>query len=128
MALTEDQRTFNELSTGVYTATLLDETGAAVALASLDSLKLTLLDLATDTVINSRDRQNVLNVNNVVFHATSGLLTWTIQQEDNVIVTAATTDDASEKHLAIFEAVWSTTKRQNHRVELYVKQIGHLTE
>lgn len=120
MTITDAQRKFNELSSGVYTATLTDENGDAVPASAINSLKLTLKDVDSGTIINSRDRQDVLNTNNVTVHATSGLLTWTIQPADNAIVSASKADGDIERHLAVFELVFSTTKRQNHRVELEV--------
>lgn len=130
MTITEDGRTFDELSSGVYTATLKDENDAAIALDDIVSVKLSLIDVATDTVINSRDRQSVAtgtDDNDVTIHATSGLLTWEIQPEDNVIVTTSVGEEGLEEHHAIFEVVYNTSKRKNHRVKLYVRQIGHLT-
>ena len=44
-----------------FTATIVDETGAVLPAASLATLTLTLYDLASFTIINSRNAQNVLN-------------------------------------------------------------------
>ena len=65
-----------------FTATLVDEDGTAIALASLSTLVLTLIDTKDRAVINGRDRKDALNANNVTVHATSGLVTWAIQAAD----------------------------------------------
>ena len=96
-------------STGVYTGTLKDETGAAVALADLTTLTLTLRtgDTSLGAVVNSRNAQDVKNANNVTFHATSGLLTWSVQVADMPVPSALGTG-GSEHHNAVFIATWSS--------------------
>jgi len=47
--------------TAVFTATLRDKDGAAIAAASLTSLSLTLTDAHSGGVVNSRNAQNVLS-------------------------------------------------------------------
>ena len=112
----------NERSTAVYTATIKDEDDTAIASASLTTLTLTLYDAANGTIINSRNGQNVLNANNVTIHATSGLLTWTMQTADNVIVWKKASGQF-EKHIALFRWTWdSGAKAGSHEVEIRVKQ------
>lgn len=91
-----------ERSSGSVTATLTDEAGAAVTLAAMTSLTLTLFESSTRTILNSRKAQNVLNANNVTMHATSGLVTWAVQPDDMAIVTGR-----DEIHFAYFTAKWS---------------------
>ncbi len=111
-----------ERSTAVYTATLKDETDTVIPSASLTTLTLTLYDAANGTIINSRNGQNVLNANNVTIHATSGLLTWTMQPADNVIVWPKASGQF-EKHIALFRWTWSSgAKAGSHEVEIRVRQ------
>lgn len=110
MAITDEDRTFNEKTTGEYSFTMLNEAGAAIALASIVTAKLTLKDVSTGDTINSRSEQSIVNLNNVTIHATSGLVTWSIQQDDNKIVTAAARGKL-ERHEATFDIVFSTNKR-----------------
>ena len=128
MALTKAQQTVNEGSTLTYTCTLKDEDGVVLALASINSLTLSFCNLPTSDVaestINSRLDQNVLNANNVTVHATSGLLTWELQPEDNVIVNSALVRGVEEQHEATFKLVYSTTKKLNHVVNFFVVQLG----
>lgn len=101
-----------EDSTFVISGTILDQDDAAVALAALTAATLTLFDLDTyepgsspvTGILNERDAQDVLNMNNVTIHATSGLFTWTLQPDDNVIVTPRR---QVERHRALFTFTWS---------------------
>jgi len=110
----------NEGSQRDYTATLLDKAGAAVPLASLTALTITLKDVETGGVINVRTAQSVKNANNGTYHATSGLFTMAFQALDNVIVTSTI---RTEKHLATFLATWSGGQHQ-WDVLLKVKNLG----
>lgn len=93
----------SERTTAKYTANLVDTTGAAIAGASLDSLTLSLINVQTGVVLNSRNAQNVLNANGVTIDV-NGLITWTLAPADNAII-----DDRLqvEEHRAIFTAKWS---------------------
>jgi len=100
----------NEASSKTVTFTIQNQDGTAVPLAELVAATLTLYDLETYVpngspvvgIINSRDDQDVLNANDVTIHATSGLLTWVMAPEDNVIVTAKR---QMERHRAEFHLV-----------------------
>jgi len=100
-------KAMNERTTGIYTTTLEDETGAPIPLALISTLELWLYNVKTAAIINSRGvmggaGQDVKNNNNVTIHATSGLLTWQLQTLDNVIVQDFRT---TEEHRAVFRAV-----------------------
>lgn len=116
-----------ERSSGVITATLTDETGAPVALASMTALRLTLYDQRTRKIINTRKDQNVLNANNVTMGAANGLVTWAVQPDDMAIVTpgAGSGGPVTETHLAIFVAKWSGgTKEHPWQITLPVVNYG----
>jgi hypothetical protein len=118
MPTTTDIGRVRERSTGSYTATLQDEAGSPIALVSLTSLTLSLYDVNTGTVLNSRNNQNVLNLNNVTFGVTGGLLTWSVQAADNAVVGSR----SLERHRAVFEYTWASgAKRDWHRIELLVE-------
>lgn len=114
----------SERTSAQYTATLQDALGVAIPLAVIVSAVLTLEDVATSTIINSRNAQNVLNANNVTIHATSGLLTWSIQPEDNPIVTSS---EEYELHRAVFSVVYSGTQRTVHEVYVLVRNMSRTT-
>ena len=106
----------NEATTGRYTATLYDETGAVIDGAALTTLTLTLYDVATNAVINSRSSQNVLNENGVAV-TSDGTLTWTIAKEDTVIVGRR----LRERHAALFVGTWASgVKKFTHQIEMDV--------
>jgi len=75
------------------TFTLVDNAGVVVPLTDIAQATLTLFDLETYDpigsplrgIINTRDDQNVKNANDVTIHATSGLVTWEMQGDDNPI-------------------------------------------
>lgn len=114
-----------ELAGARYSATLKDETGAVVPAASLTALELTLWDVLTGTVVNSRDAQNVLNTNNVTVDGNGGLV-WDIQPADNAIVRTTSTP-FPERHRAMFYFTWSGgTKKGWHAVDLMVQDSAKL--
>lgn len=118
-----DNFSVTERTSATYTATLLDSAKVAVPLTSIVSAVLTLRDVDSNAVINNRNAQDVLNVNNVTIHATSGLVTWEIQPADNVISGSS----GYELHRAVFDFVYSATKRLVHEVYLLVKNVSGIT-
>ena len=114
----------NEGTTFVYKATIVDENGAAIILTDITTLTLTLYDLDAGSIINTRNAQNVLNLNGVTVHATSGLLTWTATPTDNAIVTASTPTGNYETHVALFQWTWNSgAKAGKHEMQVAVKQL-----
>lgn len=95
-----------EKTTLRLTATLLDETGAAIPLAGVSTLTLTLYnrDSTTNEIINSVSAVTILNTGRGTLHATSGLLTVTLEPNDNAII-----DSASdlEWHRALIEGTYA---------------------
>jgi len=111
-----------EGSTADFTATLVDDNGNPVPLASLTSLQLTYEDDFTGTVINSRQDQDVLNTNNCTFGVTDGLFTWHIQPEDTVVLDS---NLRFETHSAILTWVWSGgSNQQRYQFYLQVENVG----
>ena len=88
----------DEATSGRYTGVLKDDEGEVLNGGAVSTLTLTLYDLRTDTIINSRDEQNVLNTNGVTVDG-SGNFTWTIGPLDTPIVNSAL---AYEQHRAYF--------------------------
>jgi len=106
----------NEQTTGRYTATMRDETGATIDGTAMTTLTLTLYDKRTGSIINSRNAQNVKNANGVAVTA-AGVLTWTISTSDSVMVGR----QDRERHVALFIGTWDTgTKKFTHPVEMDV--------
>jgi len=112
-----------EKTTRRYTAVLKDETGAAVGSGSLSSLKLTLYNKVDGAIINTRNQQNVLNLNGVTIDA-SGNLTWTMDPADNPIID---TTLSYEEHVALFEIGWAAdAKKNNHEVIIRVENVNKI--
>ena len=92
-----------ERGTFLYEWDLIDQNNRVVPLAMLETLTLTLYDKLTDDIINTREAQSILNVNDGTFN-NSGHGSMTFGAADNVIVG----DGVREIHIALFEAVWDT--------------------
>lgn len=91
-----------ENTTNIYTANLVDETGAGITLTVLKTLTLSLYDAKTLTTINSRTSQDVLNKNDVAV-SSSGGLTWTMEPLDNAVVDET---QPLELHMGLFGWQW----------------------
>ena len=116
----------NEGATARYTATLTDETGAAINGTALDSLVLTAYVADTGAILNSRNAQNVLNTNGVTIDA-AGLLTWTLAPADNAISTTVATM-TYERHVGYFLATWASgTKKCPHEMSWLVRNLTKAT-
>lgn len=101
-----------ERTSGLIIATLTDELGAAVTLASITSLTMTLNDQKTGQVINSRRNQNILNLNNVTVGATNGQVAWSVQ----VLDTTPTQRTGQIVHVATFVVAFGVGKGKTWQV------------
>lgn len=115
--------TVNEGNVAVIGGTLLDEAGDAIAAASLSAFTLTLYDRATDTIINSRNAQSVLNTNGGTLHATSGAFTLTLSSDDNPILSTSLAAGRTETHIALLEATWSGGGYWSGLIRVQVRQV-----
>ena len=112
-----------------YTTTLKDAAGVVIPSANLATLTLTLYAIADGTILNSRDAQNIKDVNNGTFHATSGLLTWQAQSADNALVGTIPVGHY-EQHQALFQ--WTTTAGgasnvSKHLLDIFVKSLSKVS-
>jgi hypothetical protein len=85
-----------EGTSGRITGTITNDAGTAIL---PDTLTLLLYDLKTGTIINSRNRQNVLNLNGVTISGAGGF-EWRVSAADNVVVASP---NQLERHRALFE-------------------------
>jgi hypothetical protein len=117
-----------ERSSRTVTFTVADNAGTAVPLASIATAGLTLYDCDTYVpgasptvgVLNGRDAQDVKNLNNVTIHSTSGLVTWAMQPDDNVIVTLRR---QVERHRAEFRFVTTGGAEIDYQFEIEVTNL-----
>ena len=121
MGLTTQDRIVRERSTALYAATIQDENETAIPAADLDTLTLTLYDLATGTAINSRSAQNVLNANNVTV-SVLGALAWTMQPADNAIIGSPA--GKHERHVALFQWTYGSGKAGSYEVIIDVENLA----
>ena len=116
----------NEHSSAEYSALLKDQTGAAIGAANLTLVRLTLYDRDTDTILNARDDQNVLNTNDVLIADDvdgNTLLTWAMQPADNAII--AQTRKGAEVHTALFTFEWPGG-HHHHEATILVQPLAHI--
>jgi len=113
----------------LFTATLVDKDGVTpIPGTDLLSLKLTLTDLATGIVLNSRDgAQPLLSDPSLgVTVDANGLLTWAASAADNPFVRVAPPpyEGEAEDHQAVFEWSWNSgvnSRKVFVKVEKYLK-------
>ena len=120
MATTTDLGRVRERSSGRYTCSIKDETEVAIPASSIATLTLTLYDVATGTILNARDAQDVLNANNVTIDS-NGNLIWLVQPADHAVV--STRPNTIERHRGVFRYTWvdGVTKSDWHAVEFLVE-------
>lgn len=112
-----------EKTTPKITATIQDEDGVAISSANLTTLTLTLYNLSDSTIINSRSAQNVLNANNVTVD-TNGLMTWSVQTLDTIIVGTS----KYEEHRAVFEWTYSAgAKNGKYVIDMSIYNLVKIT-
>ena len=113
-----------EKTTVKVTATVEDEDGNGLAAGNLDTLTLTLYSLEDETIINSRDAQDVLNANGVTLDVNGGLI-WTITPSDTIIVD---TTLSAERHRAVFEWTYDIgVKNGKHVIDMRVINLVKVT-
>lgn len=121
MSRTELQ--INEKTAAPLTATLKGNSSTPITLAQIDSIEMTLIEVRSGDIINSRQKQDVLNANDCTMHATSGLFTWNVQVEDTTISNSGTQIGKQEQHLATITVTWDTTKQMHFEILLLVKNL-----
>lgn len=91
-----------EEATAILTAVIRDTEGAGLPAENLDALTVTLYDEASEDIINSRERQSILNENGGTVDS-SGNLTLRLDPADTPILDDTLTH---EWHIALFEWNW----------------------
>lgn len=105
----------NEGAISLYTATIKDEDGNVIPGTSLDTLTLTLYTLEAQTIINSRDSQNILGVNGGAVDGL-GILTMDLNELDNAIINNALDVEWREM---LFKWTYATSTRTGRHFKAY---------
>lgn len=114
-----------EKTSALYTATLKDGDENPVALADIATITLTLYNADNVALTLIRNAQDVKNNNDVTIHATSGLLSWTLNTTDTTI--ADQTLD-TELHIARFDFTYgSPTLTGKHEVGFRIENLKRVT-
>lgn len=106
-----------------YTGILYDDSVPPVVIpaASLTTLTMTLRDVNTKAIINSRDKQDILNVNGVTVDS-SGNLTWEATPADSPII-GVLKNGQTEQHEAQIVWTWNSGAKQGaHKILISVEQ------
>ena len=109
-----------EQRTAIYEFDMVKEDDSAFSLAEIEALTLTYYDLDSSEIINSRNFQSVLNVNNVTVDSV-GHVTWEITPADSVLV-----DERKEleQHIALFTWTWASgTRIGSHEIQFPVRKL-----
>lgn len=119
----------NEETSGSYIATIKDDFGDLIPGSLLTSLKLTLYvvtEPGVEVVLNGRDHQNVLNLNNVtVYDALQTLAdgrTYNLRWQFQVLDTTLEEELPYERHIALWEWEWPQGSGK-HEVVLNVRNL-----
>lgn len=107
-----------EDTSATYTGQLVDQDGEGVPGASLSSLHLTLVDLASRRTINGWSAKSILNTNGVEVDA-DGNITWQMTPEDNPVLGGGPV----ERHGAIVVGRWGSGKGLRHMFYVDVERI-----
>ncbi len=100
-----------EGSTPVYRSVLIDDLGEIVQGALLDTLTLTVVQEYTFEIVNGRDSQNVLNVNDVGVD-NNGNLEWVLTVDDTVVLNNAL---RKEMHRALFTWTFDSGEKSGNK-------------
>jgi hypothetical protein len=116
-------QTLIEGTTGFYSFDLTDAAGLAIDASQTETLTLTVYDVATGTIVNGREAQDVLNANDVtlitVLSPLKSTVTWALQPADTVRLGLRR---EVEPHLAVFAWSWdSGAQHQAHKVQFGVE-------
>lgn len=113
--LAHDPIEINQGETPKITGQLVDHSGAALTLAQLGTLTLTLYayDLGIKGILNNRRTQDVLNANNVTVDA-NGAFTWQLAQDDSGIANPNMATREREVHIARFDFTWGSSPVKKH--------------
>ena len=89
MAISQIDRYIPEGSSAFYRAAIVDEDGVRINSSDIDSITLTLYDVDTGSVINSRDAQDVNGANNGTYVYSNASITGATEADPIVITSTA---------------------------------------
>ena len=89
MGIQQVDRYIPEGSTAFYRAAIVDENGVRISSSDINSITLTLYDVASGSVINSRDGQDVNGANNGTYVSSNAGITGATNADPIVITSTA---------------------------------------
>lgn len=109
-----------ERKTARFTAVMKDETNTVVPGSSLNTLTLTLYNKKDLTVINSRNKHDILNTNGGTV-SSLGNLTLILDPADMIIVHIV---NKQEVHVALIEWTYGAGRAGGHEIEFTVDNLS----
>jgi hypothetical protein len=117
-----------EQTTVLITGTILNEQGAAIPAAGLDTLTATIYnrDSALREIVNEVEQVNILNTGRGEVHPSNGEITITLEPDDNTII-----DDAedSEWHRLLIEGTYASGQKAfKYEIDFEVRNLHKVNE
>jgi len=109
-----------------YSGKLLDERGFAIPSSDLTTVELTLKDVTTGDIINTRDAVDIKNDNGGIVN-TDGTMSWTSLPADNPVIQTGLDDGEIELHQITLVWTWNSgTSRGKRKVWVKVEEYAQV--
>jgi hypothetical protein len=122
MAKTTITTALPEQKTARFNAIIKDELGVATPASSLNTLTLTLYNKRDLELVNSRNKQDILNTNGGTVDG-SGNFALTLTPEDMIIVRRV---NVQEVHIALIEWTYGSGKAGGHEIEFTLDNMQYI--
>lgn len=122
MARTIVSTSLPEQKTSRFNAVIKDELGVATPASSLTTLTLTLYNKKDLVIINTRNKQNILNINGGTVDS-SGNFALTLDPVDMIVVRRV---NIQETHIALIEWTYGINKAGGHEIEFTVDNLSFI--
>ena len=113
-----------EGTTGTYSATLKDETDVAITGLPFTGVRISYYSKSSGNIVNSRNNQNILNLNNVTITA-AGAFSWKLQEADVTVADSPKPDRVTHRAEIVVEwnDVASGPRQTTHVVDIPIKAL-----
>lgn len=120
--MTVENWTIDEGESGSITASVQDKNGNSLTKVQIESLNITILDIRSNTIINGRNSQNILDANDGTVD-NDGTLTFKLQPEDTINV--GSPRGVLEERQVTIEWTWTdleyVTNTGRHVFSIYIR-------
>lgn len=116
MAISQVDRYIREGSSAFYLASIVDQDGVAIDSSDIDSITLTLYDVSSGSVINSRNAQDVNGSNNGTYSYASDTITGATNADPCVITSTSSHGRSTGDFLHISGVLGNRTANGTFRI------------